>query len=433
MKSKHLTQDERYQIMHGLDRGDSFKAIARTIGRDCSTISKEVRNRMVFKASGCLGNIFNECALRFNCAENALCGRPCRNKLCRRCTKFQCSKICELYKKEICGKKSLPPYVCNGCDRRKTRCTLEKAMYYALDAHREYRTVLIETRSGVCARPDEIARVDAIVSPLVKKGQSIHHVCANHVDEIMHSERTIYSYIGKGLLSASNFDLARKVRFRPRKSRHDEFKVDKACRTGRTYEDYQAFIAANPDTSVVQMDTVYGRKEDGKCLLTIHFTDSHFMLAYLLGARTAKAVAGVFKSLRITLGNELFAALFMIVLTDNGSEFSAPRTIECDEDGELLTHVFYCDSRQSQQKGAIENNHILIRYILPKGTSFDNLSQEDVSLMMNHINSYGREALNDRPPYTVFECVFGDETLKKIGAVLVPADNVTLRPSLLKH
>jgi IS30 family transposase len=249
----------------------------------------------------------------------------------------------------------------------------------------------------------------------------------------MHSERTIYTYIGKGLLSASNLDLARKVRFRPRKSRHDDFKVDKACRTGRTYEDYLAFMAANPDTRVVQMDTVYGRKEDGKCLLTIHFTDSHFMLVYLLGARTARSVADVFRSLRGALGNELFATLFMLILTDNGSEFSDPKTIECDDEGELLTQVYYCEPRMSQQKGAVENNHIMIRYILPKGTSFEGLTQADASLLMNHINSYGRATLNDHPPHFIFECMFGDETLKKIGAELVPPDNVTLRPLLLKH
>ena len=433
MKNKHLTQDERYQIMHGLNRGDSFKAIAKSIGRDCSTISKEVRGRVVFKQSGCLGNKFNECTLRFGCLENALCGTTCKNKLCRRCSKIQCFKICKSFKKEICDKKSTPPYVCNSCDRLKKKCTLEKTLYSALSAHREYKSVLIDTRSGVCAEPDEIARLDAIVSPLVKKGQSIHHVCANHADEIMHSERTIYTYIGKGLLSANNFDLARKVRFRPRKSRHDDFKVDKGCRNGRSYEDYKAFIAANPDTRVVQMDTVYGRKGDGKCLLTIHFTDSHFMLVYLLGARTAKSVANVFRSLRSVLGNKLFAALFTVILTDNGSEFSDPRAIECDEEGELLSRVYYCDPRMSQQKGAIENNHILLRYILPKGTSFEDLTQVDVSLIMNHINSYGRKALNDCSPHFVFECVFGVGALKKIGAELVPPDNITLRPSLLKR
>lgn len=431
-KHKHLSDDERYDIQHGLSERMSFKQIALKIGRDCTTIAKEVRLHRTFKQTGSFGNPFNDCNFRFGCSENALCpDKRCRTKQCQRCTYIQCRKLCERYEKQICPKRDKPPYVCNGCaDRNK--CTLEKAVYSATSAHKEYIQVLSESRSGICADENELQRLDALFSDLiVNNGQSIHHICVTSPDCVMWSEPTIFKYIGMGLIRAKNIDLPRKVRFRPRKSKHDSFLVNKSCRIGRTYEDYKKFIADNPDSMVVEMDTVHGRI-GGKCLLTLHFVNAHFMLAYLLPACTANAVREVFAHLLSILGTELYSVLFSLILTDNGSEFSDPLAIEVNGDGECLSTVFYCDPRQSQQKGAAEVNHEMIRRVIPKGTSMDDLSQEDISTMMNHINSYARASLNDRSPYHMFELMFGADTLKKLDAEFVPYDKITLRPSLLK-
>jgi IS30 family transposase len=103
-----------------------------------------------------------------------------------------------------------------------------------------------------------------------------------------------------------------------------------------------------------------------------------------------------------------------------------------DLQGNRRTNVFYCDPQASYQKGAAENNHTLIRRIIPKGKSLDQLSQDDINLMMNHINSYGRLNLGDKSPYEVFASLYGEDSLRKVGAQLIPPDKVTLRPSLLK-
>lgn len=57
------------------------------------------------------------------------------------------------------------------------------------------------------------------------------------------------------------------------------------------------------------------------------------------------------------------------------------------EDGNR-TKVFFCEPNRSDQKEACENNHKYIRYVIPKGTNFDNLNQFQINDMMNHINSY---------------------------------------------
>ena len=164
-------------------------------------------------------------------------------------------------------------------------------------------------------------------------------------------------------------------------------RVDKQCHLGRTYEDFLEYTAANPDTPVVEIDSVEGRK-GGKVLLTVFFRNSNLMLAFLRDRNTARSVTEVFEWLYNVLGHEQYCRLFPIILTDRGSEFTDPVSIECTKFGEIRSRVFYCDPQRSDQKGGCEVTHEFIRRVLPKGTSFDHLQQSDILRMMSHINSY---------------------------------------------
>ncbi len=57
----------------------------------------------------------------------------------------------------------------------------------------------------------------------------------------------------------------------------------------------------------------------------------------------------------------------------------------------------------SHQKGQLEKNHEYIRYVLPEGRSFDNLTQEKETLLTNHINSISRKRLNNKAPFELTE------------------------------
>lgn len=96
------------------------------------------------------------------------------------------------------------------------------------------------------------------------------------------------------------------------------------------------------------------------------------------------------------------------------------------------TNVFYCDPSCPYKKGAIEVNHELIRRMLPKGTSFNNLTQNDIFLMMDHINSYKRKKLNNRSPYKAFSFYYGEDVLKCLGCRPIADDVIILKPRLLK-
>ncbi len=430
--SKYLTYEERLEIEGGLKNHLSFGAIANLIGKDRTTIAKEIKKHSFERKSGYSGWAYNACKQRSNCKVKYICGKTnCRRpstvycKLCNYCNDF-----CPEYEEEVCSCRFKPPYVCNGC-MQLHKCTLKKSVYDAEDAHLAFSQNISESRSGILSNEAELARLNSIISPLVRKGQSIHQIYATYVDELMCSEKTIYNYIDACLFDVRNIDLPRKVKYRPRYKK-PEFKVDKGCRIGRNYEDFQTFIEKHPDISAVQMDSVIGSR-GGKVLLTIHFVETSFMLAFLRDANTSQSVIDIFSNIRKIIGKENFQKLFPVILTDNGSEFSNPKAIEYGPDGLLQTRIFYCDPSSPHQKGAIEVNHELIRRVLPKGTSFDWLTQTDIMLVMNHVNSYKRKKLNNLSPYQTFSFYYGEDLLKQFGCSPVAAEDIILKPKLLKR
>lgn len=425
-KNIHLTLSDRIVIESSLRDGSSFKQIAQELGKDPSTISKEVRGhyKVVEK------DTFNPCIHRRECKHYADLCNPCKfkwGKSCKQCT--GCFTHCPDFEEKHCIKLQKPPYVCNGCKERNG-CKLRRHLYDAKFAQTEYETVRSESRQGFATTPTELKRIDDVIAPLVKQGQSIHQICANNTDLIMLDERTTYNYIDAGLLSVGNLDLPRKVRYKARKKKKP-LRVDKQCHLGRTYDDFLEYTAANPDIPVVEMDSVEGRK-GGKVLLTLFFRNCNLMIAYIRDTNTARSVTEIFQGLYKSLGRETFCRLFPIILTDRGSEFTDPVSLECDEWGEVRTRVFYCDPQRPDQKGGAEVTHEFIRRILPKGTSFNDLTQDDITLMMSHINSYTRKKLNNRSAHQLFSFFYGENILDVLNIRKVPANDINLTPRLLK-
>jgi len=381
---KHLSLNERKTIEELLNDGKSLSKIAERICRGGSTVSREILRNSQAKHTGAVGQPFNNCKYRMSCTVYRLCKKEdCRRQCCKGCK--ACFRLCPDFVREGCAKLSSPPYVCNGCGTRH-KCTLEKFIYTATEAQRTYEDTLITSREGIATTVSELERIDSIISPLLKQGQSINMVMANHKDEIMLDEKTIRNYINAGLFTAGKMDLLNTVKMRPRKQKR-EVKVERACREGRTYRDFLVFMERHPDTPVVQMDTVVGTTgADEPVWLTIHFVEAELMLAFKREANTARSVITVIDNLNSLLGDDAFKELFPLILCDNGSENTAPSRIEANADGVIRTKVFYTDPGAPYQRGAQENNHSLIRRVIKKGTSLKPYSQEDINLLMNHIN-----------------------------------------------
>lgn len=430
--SKFLTYEERLIIAQGLKESKSFGAIAKQIGKDRTTIAKEIKKHSYEKKSGRPGYPYNACKHRESCKAKNICGRAsCTRPSVYKCSLCsQCNTFCKEFEEEICTSRLKPPYVCNGC-LSLDKCTLKKTIYDPVDAHRTAEKTISESRCGILSNEEELARMNRLITPLIRNGQSVHQVYTCCVDQLMCSEKTLYNYIDASLFDVRNIDLPRKVKYRPRYKK-PEFKIDRGCRIGRNYQDYLKFMEEHPEYSPVQMDSVIGDK-GGKCLLTLHFVQSSLMLAFLRDANTSQSVIDIFNGLHHILKDD-FKRLFPVILTDNGSEFSNPKALESGSDtySPCRTNIFYCDAGSPYQKGSCEVNHELIRRILPKGKSMNALTQKDILLMMNHINSYKRKKLNNRTPYETFSFYYGEELLQKLGCVPVSAENIILKPHLLK-
>lgn len=426
--NKHLTLDDRLIIEYMLKDKSSFKMIGNALMKDPTTISKEIRSRLIFRRIGAINVNYNACTLRFTCTKARICS-PCHSerkfKLCQRCS--MCNSFCKDFQKQDCTRLEKPPYICNGCSQR-FRCSLEKRFYNAQYAQKEYRDVLSESRSGISFSEDEIRYLDELITPLIKQNQSPRHICVTNRDSIMVSERTIYRLVDARILSAMNIDLPRKVRYRARKKTVYP-KVDKSCRIGRDYECFLAYIKDNPDTPITQLDTVEGKK-GGKVLLTIHFVKAEMMLAFLREHNDSRSVIDIFDALYRVLGPVNFTKLFKVCLTDNGSEFSNPSSIEFDDQKKQRARIFYCNPSAPHQKGSAERNHEFIRCFIPKGTDLGTYTQEDINRMMDHINSYHRESIGDKSPYDMFAFLHGEDILDLFECHRIPPQEVTLNKSI---
>ena len=424
---KHLTFDDRLTIQKGLKNNQNFSQIADEIGKDKSTVSREVKKHRIY-VSYQSGNI---CINRKTCDVIERCNS--RNPDCWHLNKCRsscgaCNQHCSSFEAEICNLSDKPPYVCNGCTRR---CHLGKWRYEAKEAQIQYEKKLRESREGISLADEELEFLNEHIVPLIKKGISIPIVCATYNDKMPVSSRTIYSYIDRNIFALDNLDLRLKVRRPMRKKSGPQRKIDKLCLQGRTYDDYCEYMRSNPKSVVSQIDTVEGKK-GGKAMLTIYFQACGLQLLYIRERNDAASVTEIFNRLRNDLGED-FRKLFQVILADRGTEFSNPEAIEYNtKTGERECRVFYCDAGNSNQKSECEKNHEIVRYIFPKGHSLDKYDQEKVSLAMNHMNSYPRDKWDIKTPTELFVELYGPQVARKLGLVEVEFKSLCLRPDLVK-
>ena len=384
-KHKHLTLSDRNDVQLGLERGETFKAIGQSILKDPTTVSKEVKRNRQVRESTC---------------DNLPC--PLLDKA---------------------------PFACNGCPKRRQNCGYQKIFYLAKQAQKQYEQTLVEAREGTPLNSKTFWEMDKIISDGVKKGQHIYHILKTHNLDV--SSSTVYRHIRKGYLSIAPIDLARAVKFKERRKSNLP-SIPKEAKKGRSYENFQNYLSLNQLNYWLEMDTVMGRM-GGKVLFTFNLSFCNFIFARLLDNKTALEVTKHLYDIKNTLhqADKDFFQLFPVILTDNGGEFARVDDIEMDVRGE--SKLFFCDPNRSDQKGRIEKNHTLIRDILPKGTSFDNLTQEDINLVCSHVNSVKRAALNGKSAYELFAFTYGEEIPKLLGISKIPAEDVCQSSILLQH
>lgn len=432
-KQRHLTLTDRTYIEQELVRGSTFTDIGRALGKDPSTIAKEVKLHYdVRKASVSIHSCSN-CMLYKECVLQHMCGNELCSRKCKQCHIFNHRYTCPNNVPFKCDIPFKPPYVCNSCGKRQA-CHLEKHVYHARKAQAEYEVTLVKSRTGINMTPEELAELDAMISPLIKKGQPLSHIFAVHADDIPVCRRTLYNYLDQRVFEARNIDLHRRVRYKKRRSNNNKPKdrnLQQIYRNRRTYKDFEFYMEHHPDASVVELDTVKGSREAGKCLMTLLFRSCSFMIIILLPRCTQECVINAINNLADTISLSLFRKYFEVILTDNGSEFKNPWDIEKDKNGKHRCYVFYCDPYASNQKGKLEKNHEYIRYVIPKGKSMQGYTQDDISKLASHINSTARDSLNGATPFALAKILIDKRIPVLTGQFEVSPDDVLLKPELL--
>ena len=335
----------------------------------------------------------------------------------------------------ICDKTNKYPFICYNCPK-KIACKMKKYYYNYKEAQKNYDNKLKYSRIGIDMSIDEVEYWNDYFKDKIRdKNQPILHIFKNIENEFPKSIQTFYKYVHKGYFPSINDEmLARSFSYKPRNKKEEIKTISKnnTVKKGRKISDFEKYINKNPNANIVEMDTVIGKFEDKKCIMTLFFRESKLMLMFLIKKYKPSEVTNIFKSIRESLGNELYKILFEIILTDNGWEFSKPEDIEFDyATGEKLVSVFYTDPYSSWQKGGIERNHEFIRYILPKGISFDNLTKKNIIDMMNHINNVQRKSLDYQTPYQLFSQKYGEDISKKFHLTHISKDEINLSYKLL--
>jgi IS30 family transposase len=223
------------------------------------------------------------------------------------------------------------------------------------------------------------------------------------------------------------------VGFKPRKGGRPKRATRHAKK--RSYEAFCS-LAEERQASATEMDCVEGLERNAQVLLTLYHRPSHLQIAVLLPEHTCQRVLEALGRLRSLCRRPFFSRLFGTVLTDNGHEFEDEEALERAFSGQTRkVHLYYCDPRQSQQKGGCEKGHSGIRELLPKGrVDFDGLGPCDIAVVNSHVNSSPRPSLCGLSPIDMFIAAYGDDgkgLLEALGIEKVSRDELTLDASII--
>ena len=414
MEKKRIGQDDRINLQAGMAKGYPLAKIARMLGKSRSTVYREIINNCVYKDCR---HTCAHCALL--CAEGARAAKYERGQ-CKEFVPLKCLRWRRF------------PYACNGCEEAPL-CKDLKRYYDCVEADDASRRSRREPRAFKGIGEADLKAMDSIVSAGVKKGQSLHHIYANSPElQAMCCERTVRRYLYRGCLTAKAHELPRYVRYQHKYDYPEKRKpvnVDKMF--GRTFSDFKKHVAENPGENVWQYDSVEGKATDKKAILTITYPEFRFQFGFLITKHSANSVLAKIRKLQKLLG-ERYWEIFQVNLSDNGLEFGRFTEIETDRDGRRRCKTFFTNPYRATDKASCERNHEFPRYVVYKGVSLDSMTQKKVCLLFSHVNSYTRESNQNKTPYDLMVGRFGAEFMEIIGIKRVKAEDVCLKPSLLK-
>ena len=370
----HLTDDDRKTISNMLAHKARCIEIARKIGCDPTTISKEIKKNRII------------------------------------------SKEAKGDKKILCKKLEKYPFVCLDCPKKYKDCTLTQLRYDSGFAQKKYEYRLHETRKGINLTPEEHKQLNIALKEGLLSKKSIYSIVRSSKIDV--SLPTVYRYIKERKVDVTRMDLPYAVTYKKRKKTNKKYEYpenNKVDRHNRTYVDYLAYRKTHINEMTVQMDFLGSIKMDSKSILTLIIPDIHFSILRIIKNKNSEKVVEVFDELENRLGYEKFNEVFPSILTDRDPCFSDILGIEFSkESGIQRTYLFFCDAFKSNQKASVENLNKQIRKFFPKGKSIDHLTQDDIDTINRILVESPLFSLDGYSPKEAFITLFGQEVFDKL-------------------
>lgn len=225
------------------------------------------------------------------------------------------------------------------------------------------------------------------------------------------SINTLYSYIEKGIfLRLTNKDLPVKG---TRKRGYHTVKQAARPPKGESIEKRPEEIDKRETFGHWEMDTVVSARPCKKVLLVLTERLSRKEIVRQLVDKTADSVVRALDDLEKRFG-EMFPVIFQSITIDNGTEFSDCEGIERSRSGSgQRTKAYYCHPYSAYERGSNENQNKLIRRFVPKGTNFEDLTDEQVAYIEQWVNKYPRKIFG----FLNAEAVFQEQTTALLGAI----------------
>jgi len=333
-KREHLNSEERKTIERMLRDGANKGEIARALYRDKSTIKREIK----------------------------------RGSAIRRRRNPTVSKRMEV-----------PEY-------------LDELVYFADVGQRVYE----EHRSN-CGSKNKVVACADLVSFVESKilgpekwspDAAIGYAKANNLfpgQEI--STKTFYNWVEDGLVGVKNIDLLLKVRRKPKSPRKERKKV-----LGKSIEERPSIVETREEFGHWEGDGIVGKGQQGQLITLV---ERKFGVGFLFNAgnRESDRIVEIMDDLEQRYG-DCFPTIFKTATFDNGTEFSNSAAME--RDGRI--HVYYAHPYSSFERGTNENWNGIVRRFIPKGSSFDKLTDKDIQRINHYINTLPRKRFGYRTP-----------------------------------
>ncbi len=432
--NKNLSILEIGNIEFYLNDKKGYSEIGRLLNRTEATIRQEIKKYSSYFGSQ---RKCSQCLNKDNCHQKYLCERICDQVKCSQCK--YCShavKVCPNYKVNIdCDLLKKNHHVCNGCDLY-FKCNKVKIKYHAQTAINKHNAVQRVSRIGtkVDSFPQEFKDY---LSKLIKNGISpevIMNTLPEKYQMFKSAPSSFYEWIDKGLLDCCNLDLRNKVsrvRYGSNTEKRNTIKGHQL--NGRSIEDLSQEEREIRPLGVVELDTVEGIK-GGELLFTIMFPCFSLMLGFKIKHKTQEEVGKILDDLEEKL-DCYFYVLFRKGIPDNGCEFLDFNLLEksIHKDLNKRMEIHYTHTYASYEKPHIENNHILLRWLIKKGFDITLLSSDDILDIINRLNNYPRPRKGFKTPLQLLEDELGDYILDLLDLHHIPIDQLNMKDMIIKN